>query len=242
MTTRHQIITYSLRERIADGTYPVGSKLPAIPDLMDEFSVARDTVRDAVTRLAREGLVTPRRGVGTVVRDTAPIVLIYRPDAAAQVWTRDDTRIDHVIQSEWESADSDIAARLEVPEGTRVLHRTRHQGQGQQTVQIHEQWVIATLVEAIRVTTGDDLADRHAVQSMDLFSQMRAIGDAPTTVTEVITARVPDQDEAAILELPPVVVVLTWCRVTRDERGTPLETSTFVAAADRISLSYTVPV
>ena len=58
MATKWQEIGRYLRERIMDGTYPPGSKLPAIPALMEEFDVARDTVRDAVARLANEGLVT----------------------------------------------------------------------------------------------------------------------------------------------------------------------------------------
>ncbi|WP_198932395.1 GntR family transcriptional regulator [Pseudonocardia sp. Ae717_Ps2] len=56
-----------LRERITNGTYPPGSTLPALPELMATYEVARETVRSAVSALANEGLVTPLSGVGTVV-------------------------------------------------------------------------------------------------------------------------------------------------------------------------------
>lgn len=242
MVTQHQLITRALRDRIADGTYPAGSKIPSIPDLMTEFEVARDTVRDAVAKLAHEGLLTPKQGIGTVVRDTTPITLSYSPGAAALNWdaTGGDAR-DQTIHAGWEDADPDVASRLEVPARTRVLYRVRHMGHGRHVERIREQWVVAAIVDAIRNTTGDDLTDRHAVQSTDIFSQFRAIGNS-LTVTEVITARMPDPDETQILELPPGVPVLVLRRVTRNGRGAPLETSTSVSGADRMSHSYTVPV
>jgi len=61
-----------LRQRIARNRWPPGTKLPTLEALMDEFDVARVTVRQAVELLAREGLVSAERGRGTFV--TAPPV------------------------------------------------------------------------------------------------------------------------------------------------------------------------
>ncbi len=55
------------RQRIAKGIWKQGDKLPSLEQLVDEFSVARVTVRQAVDRLARDGLVLPQRGRGTFV-------------------------------------------------------------------------------------------------------------------------------------------------------------------------------
>lgn len=55
------------RGRIARGVWPPGSTLPTIEHLMREFDVARVTVRQAVTLLAKEGLLSPQRGRGTFV-------------------------------------------------------------------------------------------------------------------------------------------------------------------------------
>ena len=41
--------------------------LPSIEKLMEEFSVARVTVRQAVRLLSDEGLVSPHRGRGTSI-------------------------------------------------------------------------------------------------------------------------------------------------------------------------------
>lgn len=57
------------RQRIARGVWAEGEMLPSIEKLMEEFSVARVTVRQAVKLLSGEGLVSPHRGRGTVVNE-----------------------------------------------------------------------------------------------------------------------------------------------------------------------------
>src|SRR5690606_670760 len=57
------------RQRIARGAWKPGDMLPSIDMLMQEFSVARVTVRQAMRLLTDEGLVSPQRGRGTVVNE-----------------------------------------------------------------------------------------------------------------------------------------------------------------------------
>ncbi len=56
-----------VRQRVAKGHWPPGSMLPSIEHLMQEFDVARVTVRQAIALLAEEGLLSPQRGRGTFV-------------------------------------------------------------------------------------------------------------------------------------------------------------------------------
>jgi GntR family transcriptional regulator len=55
------------RQRISKGIWKAGDKLPSLEQLATEFEVARVTVRQAVERLTRDGLVSPQRGRGTFV-------------------------------------------------------------------------------------------------------------------------------------------------------------------------------
>ncbi|RTL72702.1 MAG: GntR family transcriptional regulator [Hyphomicrobiales bacterium] len=55
------------RQRVEKGTWPVGCTLPSIEQLMAEFDVARVTVRQAISLLSGEGLLSPQRGRGTFV-------------------------------------------------------------------------------------------------------------------------------------------------------------------------------
>lgn len=56
-----------MRQRIARGTWPREHRLPSLEMLVEEFGVARVTVRQAIDVLAREGLLSPQRGRGTFV-------------------------------------------------------------------------------------------------------------------------------------------------------------------------------
>jgi len=57
----------ALRARLADGTYPLGSRLPPQRDLAAEFEVSRDTVQRVLRELNSEGWIESRQGSGSRV-------------------------------------------------------------------------------------------------------------------------------------------------------------------------------
>ena len=61
-------IAETLRQRLTSGDYPAGSQLPSEAALCAEFSVARNTVRRALSALEDEGLIETLPGRGRVVR------------------------------------------------------------------------------------------------------------------------------------------------------------------------------
>lgn len=58
----------ALRERIADGTLPPGTRLN-IGAIADEFDTSRDTAQRAISMLAAEGTVSRWPGLGWYVSD-----------------------------------------------------------------------------------------------------------------------------------------------------------------------------
>jgi DNA-binding FadR family transcriptional regulator len=66
-----QVLEY-LQQRIVSGEFPVGSKLPAEPELMARLAVGRSTLREAMRVLAHMGLVDVRPGDGTYVCSPLP--------------------------------------------------------------------------------------------------------------------------------------------------------------------------
>lgn len=60
-------IANDLRARIADGTIPVGRRIPSIMALEEQYGVARDTLRKATGVLKAEGLVETVSGLGIFV-------------------------------------------------------------------------------------------------------------------------------------------------------------------------------
>lgn len=65
--TKTSRIVEELRRRIADGTYPDGTELPATGKLSTEFGVAIGTVRAALATLDDEGLTVSHQGRPRVV-------------------------------------------------------------------------------------------------------------------------------------------------------------------------------
>lgn len=56
-------------QRIEEGKFPAGARLPSEPDLAAELQVSRATLREALRALEGEGLVRRRRGSGTYVAE-----------------------------------------------------------------------------------------------------------------------------------------------------------------------------
>jgi GntR family transcriptional regulator len=76
------------RQRIVKGIWREGETLPSLTSLVAEFGVARVTVRQAIERLTRDGLVSPQRGRGTFVTG-APL---------ADRWLRVETTLENLAE------------------------------------------------------------------------------------------------------------------------------------------------
>ncbi|MDX2974875.1 GntR family transcriptional regulator [Streptomyces microflavus] len=55
--------------RVADGTYPPGSRVPGIVELSAEFNIATSTAQKALAHLRTTGVVRTELGLGTFVAD-----------------------------------------------------------------------------------------------------------------------------------------------------------------------------
>src|SRR6476469_4006285 len=75
-----------LRGGIERGDYTPGSTLPKQDDLAAEFGVNVKTVRNAVALLEAEGLVTPVRRRGTIVRERPPMRRLGADRYAKSKW------------------------------------------------------------------------------------------------------------------------------------------------------------
>ena len=61
--TASETVAEAIRARIATGALRPGDMLPSERSLLDEFGVARPTMREALRILESDGLVSVRRGV-----------------------------------------------------------------------------------------------------------------------------------------------------------------------------------
>lgn len=65
--TVHAQLAHEIGRRIVRGTIPEGAALPREQELVAQFKVSRQAVREALKVLAAKGLVAPRRRTGTTV-------------------------------------------------------------------------------------------------------------------------------------------------------------------------------
>jgi DNA-binding transcriptional regulator YhcF (GntR family) len=65
-----------LRELIRSGQLAPGDRVPSEPQLARDHAVSRDTAQRALAMLAEEGLITRRRGVGSIVAPVEPVTEI----------------------------------------------------------------------------------------------------------------------------------------------------------------------
>ncbi|MBA9045065.1 MULTISPECIES: FadR/GntR family transcriptional regulator [Streptomyces] len=94
-----------LRNQIATGEWPVGSRIPTEPELVEQLGVARNTIREAVRALAHNGLLDIRQGSGTYVVATSELAgVMHRRFADA------DPRHIAEVRATLESAAAKLAA------------------------------------------------------------------------------------------------------------------------------------
>jgi GntR family transcriptional regulator len=124
----HQVYLV-LREQLAEGHFADG-RLPAELQLVQQFGVARATVRKALERLQAEGLIDRRPGRGTVPRGgAAPMPSAAQPSRLSGLLEN----IVHmglrtqvtVLSCDVISAPDAVASRLALPARTRVQKAVR---------------------------------------------------------------------------------------------------------------------
>lgn len=120
-----------LRERLLEGHYPPGFKLPAESDLAKSLNVSRVSLRAALQRLELEGYIERKRGVGTFVIDRHPLhieagieKLISMSEVIRSRGHKPGTAETEVFT---QPADNEIAARLGTTPGepVTVINRVR---------------------------------------------------------------------------------------------------------------------
>lgn len=250
MGTGYRELAATLREEILCGTYPADTTLPKQAEIAATYRVNIKTVRQAVQLLEAEGLVTPVRRRGTVVRARPPMkrlgadryakskwkfgnVVAFAADreASGRAWNWDDqtNRVARI------AADAEVAEAYSIAEGSPVYERFRL---------VKEDGVPThTLTSYYRPedVEGTPLADPTpgpagrggglAVLTMQ--------GLEPHSMNETIWARMPTPEEIAELRLPGGEPVMILRRRTYTRDGRIVEFARGVHAASRFSWAYT---
>ena len=113
-------------DRISNGSWPAGSRLPSEDSLVQEYAVSRTTIRAAIQSLVQRGLVEIRRGKGTFVthpKITQELTELTGFVEDMQALGRHPTA--KVLDQQIVAANQLVARRLALPQGAPVVRIQR---------------------------------------------------------------------------------------------------------------------
>ena len=229
-----------LRGDILAGEYGPGGVIPSEIMLMQQYGVARNTVRLAMTMLREEGLVVTHHGRGTFVRDALPIRRIsserYRQSGAAADpvpagW--DDYRVE--ANYDEVPANERVATLLGVEQGTPVLERRILFFAGTLPQQVSMSYFPLDLV------AGTPVADpRNEPWPGGSVAALASLGVTVTEVRELVGARMPQPDETRSLSVAPGTPMFTITRTMFAGDRAVEAAVDIVVPADRAELEYRI--
>ncbi|MCP3800481.1 GntR family transcriptional regulator [Allokutzneria sp. A3M-2-11 16] len=250
MGTGYRELAGILREAIRRGDYAPDTTLPKQDELAAQHGVNVGTVRKAIGVLEAEGLVTPIRRRGTVVRARPPMkrlgtdryakskwkyggVVAFAADreASGREWTAgDQTNVITKVE-----ADAEVAQALGVMVGSPVYERARLVKDSGKPTHMLTSYYRPADVE------GTPLVDEVAGPAGrgGGFLVLTLQGLEPDRITETFYSRMPTPAEVEQLELPAGEPVMVLQRQTFTEDGRVVEFARGVHAASRFSWSYT---
>lgn len=229
-----------LRQRIEAGVLGPGDQLPTEAELSASERVSRSTIRAAIQVLTDLGLVHARPGQGTFVRETG---VPFVTDLSARGPTATDTQL-YTIEAraqhrepstsqplvEVHRAAGRIAAALEVVAGSQIVSRHQQRYIDDQPYSLQTSFYSMNLAaQATRLLEAIDIAE-GTMEYLRLAFGIREEGSA-----EVISARVPDSNEADFFSLPEDgrIAIIEHHQISYDRDGQPIRLTITVYPADR---------
>lgn len=120
----HARVAALIRQRIVDGIYEPGSKLPPEKQFCVEFGVSAMTLRKALATLTHQGLVHAEKGRGTYIRSIALADTVFKLGQLGTDWLNDSVEI-RLLAASTTKAGPDVAQTLAVSPGDRVVYLKR---------------------------------------------------------------------------------------------------------------------
>jgi GntR family histidine utilization transcriptional repressor len=201
----YETVKASLRQRIADGGWQPGTRLPSERELVQQFGCARMTVHRALRELEDEGLIERRQGSGSYVAELHPISnLLQVRDIHDEIAERGHAHATRVCSVARERASAEIAQAMRLKKGASVFRvRLVHLENGI-PIQLEDRHINPALAPDLLAQDFSRITPSHL-----LFEQ------APLTEAEqVVEAVLASDEEARLLEVPAGSALLRVSRRT----------------------------
>jgi DNA-binding GntR family transcriptional regulator len=219
-----------LEAAIRSGALPVGTRLDNEVQLAKELGLSRPTVRAAFLYLAERGMVTRKRGYGTVVareKISRDVQLTSLFDDLTRAGQKPATK---VLRNEVGAASEVVAGALELPEGALVICLERIRLADGEPIAVMHSFLPAALVHL-----NNEMLETHG-----LYEILTAAGILLTSADQRMSAKNASAAEARMLDEPRGAALLTMERTVRDAQGSPVEFGQHVYRASRYALGTTL--
>lgn len=181
----YRLLTQRLRERIFQGEFPEGTKLPTEQSLADELGLSRQTIRRAYQELVAEGSVYRVQGSGTFV---APGGARYRrPFGSVDDLMNLQLDTDfELVDPLTDRIDRDVADRLglEAPHVVSLTFLRLHRGEPFCRTRVHLPPAIAATVADVPELTDPGVHSKTTIISL-IEAQGNDIGEAEQVISAV---------------------------------------------------------
>lgn len=226
-------LAQTIQQRIEDGTYPPGSRVPSENQLVQAFGMSRPTVVRALELLKRDGWLESRQGFGTTVRGR-PSVVEQRDRRGREALERDESQVSgRLVHVDRVSVPARIASVLGVPKRTAVVVRRVLLELDGEPVELASSYFPVDLVEGTELESAKPL--RGGMRD-HLEARKRVRFDH---VTERVSARLPEPADAQLLGIPEGQPVLSVLVIAHDASGRALQVVDVLLPADRQELEDT---
>ena len=223
---QYRQIEQALRERIA--TLRPGERLPSDAELCAEFGVSRMTARNAMQRLAEDGLIRREPGRGSfVARPPA-----HRRTNRLMTFTQEMLRAGRIPSSRMltrviRPSSPAEAASLGIPARQPVVHLRRLRQADDEPIALETTILIVACADAVMTA---DLVHSSLHETLGRAGFVLARG------TGTIAAATATPEEARLLGIRIGDPLLVERRVILDDDGRAIEVTESVYAADRYAL------
>lgn len=213
--TKTDEVVKTLSERILDGTYASGHRLPAERELAQMFDVSRQTIRTALNRLQMENMLEIVPSSGAYVRGRLPKsvvgpstpILNKKKDhekPSNQESQKRETSLHYSSPSGLDFADARLAEKMRVEEKTQLWRRRSVYHEDRVPYRIVDSSYPADLLK--NYPEYDDTP----LQWLAKYTKDHSI---PPEAIEHVSCRLPDEDEAYILNInksQPILEIERW--------------------------------
>lgn len=221
-------VAAELRRAIDKGSHAPGSRLPSERALSKQFGVSRVTMRRAIAELEGEGLLRVARGSGAYVRADMPVRFQLGDKVRfSKDLTATDANLTRKVFSAKEGpASADIAARLNLQPGEAVLDMC--------LIAYADALPVSVVMRSCSAKRFLGLAEKFATMG-SFTAALRDYGvtDYWRRSTD-ITARMPTEAEARLLQQSRLTPVLAYAGEDIDADGTVISCQIGCFASERV--------